>query len=168
MFVAIEFSIVFWSTDFFETELGLSGSTAAAAGTFLLGMAVGRALGGRLAQRIAAEATARLCARLDDARLRGVLAGAGRRIAVPGLFLAGLGVSLLYPLTLTLGIAASGGRTDAASARAAFGAGIAIALAPFVLGALADQTSLARAYAIVPVLLAAGAATLFAARSRGA
>ena len=87
---------------------------------------------------------------------------------VPGLFLAGLGVSLLYPLTLTLGIAASGGRTDAASARAAFGAGIAIALAPFVLGALADQTSLARAYAIVPVLLAAGAATFATARSRGA
>ena len=34
-------------------------------------------------------------------------------VAVLGLFLAGLGVSLLYPLTLTLGIAASGGRTDA-------------------------------------------------------
>jgi fucose permease len=169
VFVAIEFSIVFWSTDFFETELGLSESAAAAgAGTFLLGMAVGRAVGGRLARRIAAEGL--LAAALGVTVLGFAVFWLVRAaaIAVPGLFLAGLGVSLLYPLTLALGIAASGGRTDAASARAAFGAGIAIALAPFVLGAMADQTSLARAYAIVPVLLAAGAATLFAARSRRA
>jgi fucose permease len=131
-------------------------------------MAAGRAVGGRLARGIAAErllASALSVALLGFAVFWLVPAAA---IAVPGLFLAGLGVSLLYPLTLSLGIAVSGGRTDAASARAAFGAGIAIALAPFVLGALADQTSLARAYAIVPVLLATGAATLLTARLRRA
>lgn len=169
VFVAIEFCIVFWSTDFLETERGLAESAAAAAaGTFLLGMAAGRAVGGRLARDIAATrllASALGVTMLGFALFWLVPAAA---IAVAGLVVAGLGVSLLYPLTLSLGIAASGGRTDAASARAAFGAGIAIALAPFLLGALADQTSLARAYAIVPVLLAAGAATLVVARSRGA
>jgi fucose permease len=169
VFVAIEFCIVFWSTDFLESERDLSESAAAAsAGTFLLGMAAGRAAGGRLARDIAAE-------RLLASALAVTFVGFGAfwlvpaaATAVAGLFLAGLGVSLLYPLTLSLGIAASGGRTDAASARAAFGAGLAIALAPFILGALADQTSLARAYAIVPGLLAAGAATLLLARSRRA
>jgi fucose permease len=86
--------------------------------------------------------------------------------AVFGLAVTGAGVSLLYPLTLALGIGAAGGRTDAASARAAFAAGIAIALAPFALGGLADVSDLQVAYGIVPVLLGLGAIALAAARRR--
>jgi fucose permease len=86
--------------------------------------------------------------------------------AVLGLGVTGAGVSLLYPLTLALGIAAAGGRTDAAAARAAFAAGIAIAVAPFALGGLADATDLQVAYAIVPVLLGLGAVALATADRR--
>ena len=169
VFVAIEFCIVFWSTDFLESERSLSESAAAAsAGTFLLGMAAGRVAGGRLARGIAAELLLAFALGVTMLGFASFWLVSAAAIAVAGLFVAGLGVSLLYPLTLSLGIAASGGRTDAASARAAFAAGLAIALAPFVLGALADQTSLARAYAIVPGLLAAGAVTLLVARSRRA
>ena len=87
--------------------------------------------------------------------------------AVVGLGITGSGVSLLYPLTLALGIAAAGGRTDSAAARAAFAAGIAIAVAPFVLGGLADASDLQVAYAIVPALLVLGAVALAAAHRRG-
>jgi fucose permease len=75
---------------------------------------------------------------------------------------------VLYPLTLALAIGASGGRTDAASVRVGFAAGAAIAVAPFVLGAFADAAGLRAAYAIVPVLIALGAAALLVARRQPA
>jgi predicted MFS family arabinose efflux permease len=167
VFVAIEFCIVFWSTDFLESERELSPSAAAAvSASFLIGMAGGRLGGGRLAREVAAD---RLLAAALGLTLAGFLTFwlvQPSPAPVVGLVVAGVGVSLLYPLTLSLGIAASGGRTDAASARAAFASGIAIAVAPFALAAIADQAGLSSAYAIVPALLSAGAAIVFVARSR--
>ena len=56
LFVAIEFCVVFWSTDYLESERGLSDSSAAAASSvFLIGMTVGRALGGPLTRRFGSE-----------------------------------------------------------------------------------------------------------------
>jgi fucose permease len=148
---------VFWSTDYLETVRGLSSSSAAAASSlFLVGVAAGRFGGGWLVKRIAAE-------RLLVAAL--ALAASGFVVfwlvpvaaaSVVALFVTGSGVALLYPLTLALAIRAAGGRTDAASARAAFAAGIAIAVAPFVLGALADAAGLRAAYGIVPLLIVTG------------
>ncbi|HEV8685755.1 MAG TPA: MFS transporter [Gaiellaceae bacterium] len=164
-FVAIEFCVVFWSADYLETERNLSNSSAAAAvSLFLVGIALGRFAGGWLVKRIAPE-------RLLVAAL--VLAASGFLVfwlvplaaaAVMALFVTGAGVAVLYPLGLALAIRAAGGRTDAASARAAFAAGIAIAVAPFVLGALADAANLRAAYAIVPALIATGLVTLGIAR----
>jgi fucose permease len=164
LFVAIEFSVVFWSTDYLENVQGLTASRAAAASSlFLVGMTVGRVVGGWLAKRV------------DPARILAValaLAAAGflvfwlapAELSVVGLGLTGCGVSVLYPLTLALAIAASGGRTDAASVRVGFAAGAAIAVAPFVLGALADAAGLRAAYTVVPLLIALGAGALLVAR----
>jgi fucose permease len=165
LFVAIEFSVVFWSADYLQTERGLDESAAAAAaGLFLIGMTLGRLVGGWLARHASAE-------RLLPAAL--ALAAVGFLVfwlapaavpAVVALGVTGAGVALLYPLALALAIHAAGGRTDAASARAAFAAGIAIAIAPFALGVLADVSGLRAAYAIVPFLIAAAALVLTAAR----
>jgi predicted MFS family arabinose efflux permease len=164
-FVATEFCIVFWSTDYLETERDLAASTAAAgASLFLVGMAAGRFLGGWLAKRVAVErllvAGVALAATGFAAFWLVPLAG----VAVIALAVTGAGVALLYPLGLALAIRAAGGRTDAASARAAFASGIAIACAPFALGALADAAGLRVAYTIVPVLIAAAVTTLAFAR----
>jgi hypothetical protein len=60
------------------------------------------------------------------------------------------------------------GNSDAAAARLAIGGGGAILVAPFVLGALADRTSIATAFGIViPMLLAALALALVALRRDG-
>jgi predicted MFS family arabinose efflux permease len=164
-FVAIEFCVVFWSTDYLETQRDLAASSAAAAASlFLVGMAAGRFVGGWLAKRFAPE-------RLLVTAL-GFAAGGfvvfwlvpAAPAAVAALALTGAGVALLYPLGLALAIRSAGGRTDAASARAAFASGIAIAIAPFVLGALADAAGLKTAYAIVPLLIASGLVTLGVAR----
>jgi fucose permease len=165
LFIAVEFSIAFWATDFLESERAFSDSAAAASASLLLvGMTIGRVGGGWLARR------------LDAARLLFAavpIAGTGftafwlvdvRPVTLVGLGVAGLGLAVLYPLTLALAIEAAAGRTEAASARAAFASGIAIAVAPFVLGAVADDAGLSAAYGMVPFLLAAGVAMLLLAR----
>ena len=166
LFVAIEFCVVFWSTDYLESVQGLSESGAAAASSlFLVGMTVGRVAGGWLAKRIDPEPI--LAVALGLAGLGFLVFWlAPAAVSVVGLAITGTGVSVLYPLTLALAIGASGGRTDAASARVGFAAGAAIAIAPFVLGAFADAAGLRAAYAVVPVLIAFGAGTLFVARRR--
>ena len=168
LFVAIEFCVVFWSTDYLESERGLSDSGAAAASSvFLIGMTVGRALGGPLTRRFGSERLIAVALAVAAAGFVVFWLVPSSTVAVVGLGVTGSGVSLLYPLTLALGIAAAGGRTDSAAARAAFAAGIAIAIAPFALGGLADVSDLQVAYAIVPVLLGLGAVALAAAHRRG-
>jgi fucose permease len=70
------------------------------------------------------------------------------------LFVLGLGVALLYPLTLGFAIGAAGDRGDTASARFMLAAGLAIASMPVVLGALADEVGLHMAHLLVPALVA--------------
>src|SRR6188508_1963368 len=166
LFVAIEFCVVFWSTDYLESERGLSDSGAAAASSvFLIGMTVGRALGGPLTRRFGSERLIAVALAVAAAGFAVFWLVPSSTAAVVGLGVTGSGVSLLYPLTLALAIAAAGGRTDSASSRAAFASGIAVA--PFALGGLADISDLQVAYAIVPALLGLGAVALAAARRRG-
>ena len=53
---------------------------------------------------------------------------------VPGLFVIGLGVALLYPLALGLAVSAAGAHGDAASARVMIAVGLAILIMPATLG----------------------------------
>ncbi len=77
--------------------------------------------------------------------------------ALVGLFIAGLGISLQFPLGVALAIAASEGLPDRATARSGIAAGLAIGGGPFVLGALADLVGVHSAFLLVPVLLALAA-----------
>jgi predicted MFS family arabinose efflux permease len=165
LFVAFEFCVVFWSTDFLETERDLPSSTAAAAAAlFLVGMTIGRVAGGWAAKRVSSERLLLAALGLAAASFFVFWLAPSAPAAVVALGVTGIGVALLYPLTLALALAAAPGRTDSASVRAGFAAGIAIAVAPFALGALADEAGLRAAYAVVPVLAAFGAASLFLAR----
>jgi predicted MFS family arabinose efflux permease len=165
LFVAFEFCVVFWSTDYLESERDLEASTAAAAaGLFLVGMTVGRVAGGWLTKRVSAERLLVLALGIAAAAFGVFWLAPSAAAAVVALCVTGIGVALLYPLTLALAIGAAGGRTDAASVRAGFASGIAIAVAPFALGTLADAAGLRSAYAVVPVLAALGGASLLLAR----
>ena len=64
-----------------------------------------------------------------------------------------MGISNLWPLSIALTLGTVPEQTDAASARTALGAGMAILIAPFVLGWLADQVGIRGAYGIVALLL---------------
>ena len=74
---------------------------------------------------------------------------------VPGLFVIGLGVALLYPLALGLAVSAAGAHGDAASARVMIAVGLAILIMPAALGSLADEVGLHNALLMLPVLIVA-------------
>jgi fucose permease len=133
----------------------------------LIGMTTGRVVGGQLSRRIAPSPLIFGALPVAAIGFVGFWLVDTPVISLGGLFVAGLGLALLFPLTLALALEASRGRTEVASARAVFATGVAVALAPFALGALADRAGLGASYAIVPVLLATGVAMLVAAR-RGA
>ena len=74
-------------------------------------------------------------------------------LAVLGLFLCGLGIANLYPLSLALTLDAARGREDQANARSQLVLGLVAAASPYLLGSLADQHGLATAFALEPVLI---------------
>jgi fucose permease len=74
-------------------------------------------------------------------------------LAAAGLAVTGLGIALLYPTTVSRVVAAWPHAPDRAAARSVLASGLAIGVAPFVLGRLSDTTGLRTAYLIVPALL---------------
>jgi predicted MFS family arabinose efflux permease len=162
--VSVEWCIAYWGADFLVNVVGLGPSSAATAlSVFFVAMLAGRLVGSRLARRLAG-------ATLLTATLSLALAGfplfwlsGVPALSLIGLFITGLGVGSVYPLAISVGVAAVPGGIDAATARFALAAGGAILLAPFVLGAFADRIGIGGAYGIVvPLLLAAVVLTLVA------
>lgn len=167
--VGIEFSTVFWAGDLLQVRIGASPGVAAGAVTgFVAGMAAGRIAAGRLALRYAPARLLVLALAVAAGGWVALWTASGVLAALVGLFVAGLGMALLFPLSVTLLMEASGGRPDAASGAASAGAGLAIGSAPFALGALADWVGPHRGFLLVPVLLLAAAVLLTASgRLRG-
>jgi fucose permease len=85
-------------------------------------------------------------------------------VAFAGLFIAGLGISLQFPLAITRAVGFSDGRPDLATAYAALGGGFAVGAAPFGLGALADHVGSHTAMTVVLAFVLLGAAGVVTAR----
>jgi MFS family permease len=83
-------------------------------------------------------------------------------VAIAGLFLCGIGVANLYPLSLALTLAAAPGNGDTANARTQLLGGAIVITAPYLLGSLADQLGLRAAFTIEPVLIGVSALLLLA------
>jgi fucose permease len=165
--VSVEFSFVFWTAEELRVTAGATPAFAAGAVTvFVLGMAAGRLAGGRLLRHT--KGLTLLRSGLVVTVLGFVLFWSPHVLwpALVGLAVAGLGVAMLYPVSLAEAIATAGGRSDLASGRAALASGVAIGAAPFALGWLADANGVHLAYLTVPVLAAgAWAASTLAVRS---
>lgn len=163
--VSIEFCILLWAPAFLERAAGLPQALAAvAAAGFSIAMLLGRLAGSGLVRRIGARSLIRGALIIILLGFIPYWAGGSPLPAVGGLFVLGLGTSLLYPLTVGLAIDAAGERSDVASARFMLAVGIAILSMPAVLGALADRVGLHAAHLVVPVLVLAAAGCLVAAR----
>ncbi|RAO04103.1 hypothetical protein ONO23_04298 [Micromonospora noduli] len=151
---AIEFCLVYFGPQM----LIHAGMSAAAASTALssnyLGILIGRLLGARLTRR-PGRGVALLYASLTVTGPSFVLFWLTDQpvLAVLGLFLCGVGIANLYPLSLALTLGAAGGHEDRANARSQLILGVVAGVAPFLLGSLADRYGLVTAFALEPVLI---------------
>jgi len=164
--VALEMTMLLWSPAYLEQVAGLPRATAVtAAAAFPAAMLLGRSAGIVLVRRVAPAILypATIC--LIAPGFLAFWGGFAAPVAVFGLFLAGLAVALLYPLSLSFAVGAAGPAGNAASARSGFAAGTAVLTAPIALGALADHVGLSRAYLIAPMLAAAILLCFVAARA---
>ncbi|GAA0329068.1 hypothetical protein GCM10010151_18630 [Actinoallomurus spadix] len=155
--VSVEFCMVFWAAsavgDWHHASSGLAPAVAA---LFLVGMATGRSLAVPVTRRVHGHRALLLgCTAVAAAGFALFWAAPTLPLAGVGLAVAGLGVALLYPTTVSRTVAAWPHAPDKAAARAAMASGLAIGGAPFLLARLSDTVSLRTAYLIVPVLLAA-------------
>ena len=156
--IAVEFCLIYFGAELL-TATGLRTAQAAAAMSgFYLGILVGR-LGGAWLTRRAGRTVPLLYASLAITAA-GFLAFwlAGTPVlAIAGLFVCGLGIANLYPLSLALTLAAAPGNGDTASARTQLLGGVLVIAAPYLLGSLADHLGLRTAFTIEPVLIGARA-----------
>jgi fucose permease len=85
-----------------------------------------------------------------------------------GLFITGLGVANLFPLTLSTASSAAPLQANTASARISMASGSAILIVPQLLGSAADNIGIARAYGMVVVLVLIALTVTLAANRRAA
>lgn len=153
--VSVEFCFIFWAPSaLIEWDHASLGQAPALASLFLVGMATARGLAVPITRRLSAIRVLVLaCTGVAAAGFALFWMAPNVVLATAGLLVAGLGVALLYPTTVSRVVAVWPQAPDRAAAWAALASGMAIGIAPFVLARLSDVAGLRTAYLIVPVLL---------------
>jgi predicted MFS family arabinose efflux permease len=164
--VSIEFSMTLWSAQLLRDRSGAGSALAATGVTAIVGgMFVGRTLGSRLARRYRLDALLLSAFAVTAVGFGMFWIATVPFVAFAGLAITGLGIALHYPLGLSRTIGAAVGQADRASSIATLGTGIAIGVAPFLLGFLNDRITVRYAFLLVPLFLLLATVTLLAARS---
>jgi fucose permease len=152
--VSVEFCMISWSADYLEKGLGMFKADAAqAVSLFLGGMIIGRLAGSRLVQNFSTHKLVTLSVLLAGTGFLAFWITGNAYVGMSGLFITGLGVASLYPLILSMAMAAAGNNTVKAGARATLASGTAILALPLILGRLADAVGIWLAYGVVIFLL---------------
>jgi predicted MFS family arabinose efflux permease len=157
--VAVEMSVVVWATDFLDSVAGLNRTDAVLGySAFPAAMLVGRIAGSSLTRR--SSSLTLLLIALGITLVGFPLFWLTRLPAlnILGLFVTGLGIANMYPLTLSIAIGLARDQSNLASARVSMGVGTALLTAPLLLGWLADRLSLQLAYGMVVILMVAALA----------
>jgi fucose permease len=153
---SIEWCLIFWSADFLENVVDLPKETASAlVSVFLVAMIIGRIIGSRLTRTV--SSTKLLPFAIGVVTLGFPLFWLAQTplANIVGLFVAGLGMANLFPLSLSSAVTVAADQSDVASARVSLAAGSAILMMPQVLGSFADHVGIFYAYGVVAVLLVA-------------
>lgn len=163
MLIAVEFSYSVWATTLVAERTGTpTGAATSTLTVLILCLGIGRVLGARLALRVRPGLLLLVSVAVTAVGWLVLWLATSLAVAVVGLAVSGLGMAFHFPLGVSRSLEASGGLTDLASGRIALGGGLAIGLAPFVLGALSDAVGVHAAFVLVPALLAAAGLLLVA------
>ncbi|HEU4746716.1 MAG TPA: MFS transporter, partial [Anaerolineales bacterium] len=164
---AVEMSLVVWATEFLDSVVGLSRTEAVLAYSALpAAMLVGRIAGSRLTRRSSSMTLLLLSLSVTLAGFPLFWLARLPALNILGLFITGLGIANMYPLTLSIAIGVAREQSNLASARISMGVGTALLTAPLLLGWLADRLSLQIAYGMVVVLMLTAFAIVVNTRGR--
>ena len=152
--ISSEFAVSFWAAALLKNRVG----TTAAISTIAIvalgsGMGFGRWYGGLLLKKFKLDTQLLMVIALQFAGFVSFWFSHSMIISLVSLFFVGLGVSIQFALAAIRLISFSDGRPDLAIGRTSLAAGIAIAIAPFLLGVFGDSFGISRAYIMVPVLI---------------
>ncbi|MET0787730.1 MAG: MFS transporter [Cellulomonas sp.] len=157
--VSLEFATTYWSTSLILQQTGAGAGIAAAATAGLVaGMSVVRFVVGPLSLRVAPTMLLAVAFVVAIGGWAILWTATTPATAMVGLVVAGFGYGAQYPLSVALLLATAPGRADATQARATFAGSLAVGVAPFALGALADAFGTHRAFLVVPLVAVVGAA----------
>jgi MFS family permease len=149
--VSAEFCFWTWGAarlvDGGATDAAASGLVAA----FAIGMALGRLIGPRHFHTLD---PIRISAIVTSIAAAIIISGAGLGLLVAGLFLAGLGIAVLYPVALDLLLEDRTLPEPRLISLAAYASGVAITITPSLLGALDRVMPIQYAFGLVPILMA--------------
>jgi len=107
--VSIEWSIGFWGTDFLEKNTALNSTNAATImSIYFIAIVAGRMLGSRLTRLISIETLLLLSIGLTIVGFCGFWLASSLLLTLAGLFVSGLGIANLFPLTLSIAIGVVG------------------------------------------------------------
>lgn len=120
------------------------------AGAFAIGMGIGRVIGPRSVGKLGPVALSSL---VTGAAATIVIFDVSLPLLVTALFLAGLGVAVLYPVSLARLLDDPALSEERLIALAAFASGVAITVTPTLLGALDRVIAIRFAFVLVPVLV---------------
>jgi fucose permease len=151
---AFEFGLIFGAAVLLEYR-GMSQAGAATALSLLFwGMIVGRFTGSRLVRRVAPIRLLRLTFALAAIGIVAHWLSPILILSIVGLFLAGIGISNLYPLTTSLSLHAAANNSSAAGSRLSLATGLSMLISPLLFGILTDLADIRVAFAAEPVFLA--------------
>ena len=146
--------LVFWGADFLANTVGLSKVSAVSVmSMFFLAMVMGRYIGSHLTRVMPSTSLLLIALGISLVGFPIFWLAPLAPVNLAGLFIAGFGVANLFPLTMATAVGVASQQSDVASARVSLGAGLAILIAPLLLGWTADQLTIRNAYGIVTVLL---------------
>lgn len=152
--VSIEWCMVFWAADFLINVVNIGADLASILMSFFFGaVIIGRLLGSRLTRHFRTLSLLLVASLVILLGFPLFWLSNSLTWHVIGLFIVGLGIANLFPLGLAAASDVGADDVDRASARIAQAAGLAILIAPQILGILADSWGIFRAYAVLPVLL---------------
>ncbi|MBF8252409.1 MAG: putative arabinose efflux protein [Actinobacteria bacterium] len=153
--ISSEFAISFWAAALLKERVGSSAAISTVAIVALgTGMGIGRWYGGLVLKRLALDTQLLIVIAVQFIGFAAFWFSHSMAISLISLFAIGLGISIQFALASIRLIGFSDGRPDLAIGRTSLAAGIAIAVAPFLLGVLGDSFGISRAYIMVPLLIA--------------
>lgn len=159
--VAIEMAIIVWATDFLASVARLSRIDAALGfSAFPAAMLVGRIAGSRLTRRWSSLTLLLIALVVTMVGFPVFWLTRLPTLNIIGLFITGLGIANLFPLSLSIAVGLAAGQSNLASARVSLGVGTALLIAPLSLGWAADRLGLQNAYGMVIALLIAASAVV--------